>query len=274
MLVAVNWRFIYWLLICALAFVTLSFVLPESLASNILHRRAKRVRQQTGDVRYRTKEQEQSKGHKIHIGALLIEAVWRPIAIIGSEPGVLAFDLHVALLYGSYYLFFEAYSLVFIDIYHFTAVEQGLAYFGFLRGVCSRVWRRVMIFLKLVVKPRLKAGTFQLEHFLILAMWTCPFMPISSLLPDTLVKSDHKNRSALANTGPNAGSEPNLSPHGCSDKTNDDLLTGPSDPAVQSRQRGSFTSDSAPSEARKRGSGGGSRRKYDNLPAGPSDLNV
>ena len=33
-----------------------------------------------------------------------------------------------------------------------------------------------------------------------------------------------------------------------------------------------FTSDSAPSEARKRGSGGGSPRKYDDLFTGASDL--
>jgi hypothetical protein len=36
----------------------------------------------------------------------------------------------------------------------------------------------------------------------------------------------------------------------------------------------SSTDGSAPSEARKRGSGEGSPRKYDNLPAGPSDLDV
>jgi DHA1 family multidrug resistance protein-like MFS transporter len=87
----------------------------------------------------------------------------------------------VALLYGSYYLFFEAYPLVFIDIYHFTAVEQGLAYLGFCAG-CAFAFGVLMIFLKLVVKPRLKAGTFQPEQFLILAMWTCPFMPISLFL--------------------------------------------------------------------------------------------
>jgi hypothetical protein len=34
------------------------------------------------------------------------------------------------------------------------------------------------------------------------------------------------------------------------------------------------TSDNAPSEARKRGSGGGSPRKYDNVLTGPSDLDV
>jgi hypothetical protein len=48
-------------------------------------------------------------------------------------------------------------------------------------------------------------------------------------------------------------------------KYDDDLLTGPSDLQVQSRQLWSCTSDSAPSEARKRGSGGGSPRKYDGL---------
>jgi hypothetical protein len=43
------------------------------------------------------------------------------------------------------------------------------------------------------------------------------------------------------------------------------LLAGPSDLSVQVR-----SSDSAPSEARKRGSGGGSPRKYDDLLTGPS----
>jgi hypothetical protein len=39
-------------------------------------------------------------------------------------------------------------------------------------------------------------------------------------------------------------------------------------------QRWSSTDDSAPSEARKRGSGGGSPRKYDHLLTGPSDLDL
>jgi hypothetical protein len=46
----------------------------------------------------------------------------------------------------------------------------------------------------------------------------------------------------------------------------DDLLTSPSQQDVQSRQLWSCASGSPPSEARKRGSGGGSPRKHDNLP--------
>jgi hypothetical protein len=41
-------------------------------------------------------------------------------------------------------------------------------------------------------------------------------------------------------------------------------------PGCQSRQFWNCSSDSAPSEARKRGSGGGSPRKYDDLLTGPS----
>jgi hypothetical protein len=42
-----------------------------------------------------------------------------------------------------------------------------------------------------------------------------------------------------------------------------------SDLDVQSRQSGSCTSDSVPSEARKRGSGGGSPRRHDDLLTDP-----
>jgi hypothetical protein len=49
-------------------------------------------------------------------------------------------------------------------------------------------------------------------------------------------------------------------------------LTGPSDLDVQPRQGWSSTRDSAPSEARKRGSGGGPPRKSGDPLAGPSDL--
>jgi hypothetical protein len=50
----------------------------------------------------------------------------------------------------------------------------------------------------------------------------------------------------------------------------DDLVTGPSDLNAQPRHLWSCTTDSAPSEARKQGSGGGSPRKYDDLVTGPS----
>jgi hypothetical protein len=47
-----------------------------------------------------------------------------------------------------------------------------------------------------------------------------------------------------------------------------------SEPDWSGEQLSSSTSDNAPSEARKRGSGGGSPRKYHDLKADPSDLDV
>jgi hypothetical protein len=49
-----------------------------------------------------------------------------------------------------------------------------------------------------------------------------------------------------------------------------DLL--PSNQDVRSIRLWGCASDSAPSEARKRGSGGGSPRKHDDVLTGPSDL--
>jgi DHA1 family multidrug resistance protein-like MFS transporter len=144
--VASHWRWIFWLLmwICALAFVILSFFLPETLASYILHRRSKRLRQLTGDFRYHTNEQ--SERQTTQISALVIETVWRPFALIISEPGVLAFYLYIALVYGSYYLFFEAYPLVFNNFYHFSVVEQGLLFRVLVWGVPSHLWSTSVIY--------------------------------------------------------------------------------------------------------------------------------
>jgi hypothetical protein len=47
-----------------------------------------------------------------------------------------------------------------------------------------------------------------------------------------------------------------------------------SDPSRVRSMNGSSTGDNVPSEARKRESGGGSPRKYDDLLTGPSDLDV
>jgi DHA1 family multidrug resistance protein-like MFS transporter len=178
---AESWRFIFWLLmwLCAFAFLILSFFFPETLASNLLHRRANRLRKQTGDARYYTTAEVETKN--VHIGPFLKETFWRPFAMIIEEPGVLAFDIYIALAYGTFYLFFEAFPIVFSGVYHFTLVETGLAYFGFCVG-CALAYGVLIVFLNVVVTPRVMAGTFSPEHFLILAMWVCFFLPAALLL--------------------------------------------------------------------------------------------
>jgi DHA1 family multidrug resistance protein-like MFS transporter len=181
MVVAKSWRFIFWLLmwITGFAFLLLSFFFPETLGSNVLHRRAKRLRKETGDSRFYTKAEKEASA--VTPGHFIKETLYRPFALIISEPGVLAFDLYIALAYGTFYLFFEAFPIVFVGIYNFSLIEVGLAYFGFCIG-CVIAYIVLLVFLNVIVTPRVKAGTFSPEHFLILAMWVCFFLPAALLL--------------------------------------------------------------------------------------------
>ncbi|SCU85124.1 LAME_0D00210g1_1 [Lachancea meyersii CBS 8951] len=181
MVVAKDWRWVFWLLMIISAFTLVLLVafFPETQHNNILHRRAKRLRKQTGDNRYYTRQERADL--KIDIRAFLKELFVRPFLVMIMEPAVLAFDLYISLCYGAFYLFFEAFPIVFIGIYKFTLVEMGLAYMGFCVG-CVVAYTLLILFLSIYITPKFKNGTFQPEHFLVLAMIVCWSLPFSLFL--------------------------------------------------------------------------------------------
>lgn len=181
MTVAKGWRYIFWLLmaICGGCLLFFMFFFPETLPDNILHRRANRIRRETGDKRYYTLKEREHEHRRI--APLLREVLWRPFALILSEPGILAFDLYIAIAYACFYLFFEAYPIVFVRLYHFTIVEFGLAFLGFIVGSFF-AYSVLVIFLVTVAKPRFEKQTFVPEDFLILAMWVCFLLPAALFL--------------------------------------------------------------------------------------------
>lgn len=181
MVVAKNWRFIFWLLFwisCALLIVLVLFF-PETNEDSILYRRAVRLRKLTGDDRYYTiKAKEEDT---LSVKEIAVIALYRPFEIIFKEPIVLALDFYIALCYGTFYLFFEAFPIVFIGIYNFTLIELGLAYMGFCVG-CVIAYGLCLIFLTKVVGKKIANGTFTPEAFMILAMWVCFSLPLSLFL--------------------------------------------------------------------------------------------
>lgn len=181
MVVAKNWRYTFWLLMamCGFALAIFIFFFPETSHKNILYRRARRIRKETGDSRYYTIG-EREEEHQSTSG-LLKEVLSRPFLLILSEPGVLAFDLYIGLVYSAFYLFFEAYPIVFVEYYHFTLVEFGLAYLGFIVGSFF-AFAVLVIFLRKIIFPRFADGSFVPEDFLILAMWVCFLLPASLFL--------------------------------------------------------------------------------------------
>lgn len=181
MVVAKNWQYTFWLLmaLCGFALLIFLFLFSETLPKNILHRRAQRVRRETGDNRYYTIGEREEENQKT--GELIKELLYRPFALIFSEPGILAFDLYIGLVYAAFYLFFEAYPIVFIEYYHFTLIEFGLAFIGFIVGSVF-AYGVLVLFLRKIVFPRFANQTFVPEDFLILAMWVCFLFPAALFL--------------------------------------------------------------------------------------------
>lgn len=181
MTIAKGWRYIFWLLmaICGGCLLAFMFLFPETLPDNVLHRRAKRVRKETGDDRYYTLKERENEHRKLW--PVLKEVVWRPFALIISEPGILAFDLYIAVAYACFYLFFEAYPIVFFEIYHFTLIEFGLAFLGFTVGSIL-AYGVLILFLVFVARPKFENNTFVPEDFLYLAMWVCFLLPAALFL--------------------------------------------------------------------------------------------
>lgn len=181
MVVAKSWRWIFWLLMwmSAATWILLVFFFPETGEDNILYRRCMRIRKATGDHRYYTfKAREESK---LTFKDIVVVALYRPFEIIVKEPIVLALDTYIALCYGTFYLFFEAFPIVFVGVYHFTLIELGLAYMGFCVGCCF-AYAISLIFLTQYTPRQVKKNRFTPETFLVLAMGVCWCLPLSLFL--------------------------------------------------------------------------------------------
>lgn len=181
MFVAKGWRFMFWFLmwVSAATFLFLVFFFSETSVDNILYRRCMRIRKATGDNRYYTaKAKEESK---LSVKEIAVIALWRPFEIIVKEPIVVALDAYIALGYGTFYLFFEAFPIVFVRVHHFTVVQLGLAYLGFAVG--SFIAFTVSLsFFTLYLPPIVKKGKFTPETLLKLSMWVCWCGPLALFL--------------------------------------------------------------------------------------------
>ncbi len=126
------WRWTIWplLFLGGFTLIVLLLFLPETSASNILHRRANRLRAATGNPHLRTKGElfsESLSGKEIAMMTLV-----RPLTLGLGEAIVLAINLHIGLVYGILYLWLEAFPIVFIEVHGFTSGQLGLAFLGIL----------------------------------------------------------------------------------------------------------------------------------------------
>lgn len=127
----VTWRWTFWVgLIFAGASLILLLFLPETYGPTILKTRAKRMRKESGNVNIFAPIEREKKGAKQMISVTLM----RPLHMIAFEAIVLFTCIYLSIAYAIFYLFFEAYPLIFQGIYKMNTGVSGLAFLPILVG--------------------------------------------------------------------------------------------------------------------------------------------
>ncbi|KAG8984673.1 hypothetical protein FRB94_004566 [Tulasnella sp. JGI-2019a] len=176
-----GWRMPIWELMWAAGFASLIilFFLPETLGDTILLKRAQRLRKLTGNDKLRS--MSEIKQAEMSTSAVMKEYLIRPFQLM-LEPVVLFLNLYLGLAYSIFYLWFEAFPLVFDGIYGFRAGIDGLPYIGIIIGtfvalVINAAWNK--FYIERLYK---RDGYVAPEERLKLALFAGIMIPISLLI--------------------------------------------------------------------------------------------
>lgn len=104
-----GWRWLYWiqLILSGFAFMLITFTVPETYAPILLTRRAKKMRKETGDSKYVTEQELDTRPFGQRLRIFLV----RPLQLLFLEPIVFFITLYMSVLYGLLYMFFIAYPI-------------------------------------------------------------------------------------------------------------------------------------------------------------------
>lgn len=130
-----HWRWTYYFLLiwAAVMMACLVFLAPETYHPVRLREKARRLRSETGDKRWKAPMERTNKSIARTVGYSLL----RPFQLLAYEPMCLLLCLFSAILLGILYLFFGAFGLIFGDVYGFNLWQTGLAFLGIFTGMIA-----------------------------------------------------------------------------------------------------------------------------------------
>ncbi|KZT53948.1 MFS multidrug transporter [Calocera cornea HHB12733] len=130
-----GWRWLYWiqLILAAVAWLLLTFTVPETYAAALLLKRAKKLRKETGDDSHVTEQEIDPRptGERLRLFLL------RPFQLLFLEPIVLFLSLYMSVLYGLLYMFFVAFPIVYQEGKGYSASITGLMFIPLAIGVVA-----------------------------------------------------------------------------------------------------------------------------------------
>ncbi|KAJ5747006.1 uncharacterized protein N7511_008702 [Penicillium nucicola] len=121
----VSWRWCFWIgLICSGATLPLVIFMPETYGPVILKHRAKKLRKDTGNSSIVSPLDVESR----NLREMFLITISRPFRMIMHESIVSLSSLYLALAYAIFYLYFEAYPIIFQGIYKMSPGVSGLMF--------------------------------------------------------------------------------------------------------------------------------------------------
>lgn len=127
----VTWRWTFWagLIIAGVSLAFLVFM-PETYGPTILKGRAQKMRRETGNPNIYAPIELEKQG----IRQMITITLTRPVRMILFEAIVLFTCLYLSIAYAIFYLYFEAYPLIFEGIYRFNTGTAGLPFLAISVG--------------------------------------------------------------------------------------------------------------------------------------------
>ncbi|KAL6450854.1 LOW QUALITY PROTEIN: NAG4 Major facilitator superfamily multidrug transporter NAG4 [Candida maltosa Xu316] len=129
---APTWRWVYWtfLIVAGIFYAIFIVVVPETHHGILLKKRAKKLRKETGDSRYRSFNELQVR----QFSEVAKTSLLRPLILL-SELIVFLVTIYMSVCYGLLYMFFFAYPLVFMEGKHWSASKTGIMFIPIGVGV-------------------------------------------------------------------------------------------------------------------------------------------
>lgn len=179
----VSWRWTEWvtLIISGLVLILVIFFQPETYAPILLKWKAAKLRQLTGDQRYKAQVEIQD----VPFFQRLAHALYRPFLLTFSEPVIILTALYLSVIYIILFTFLNGYTFIFTDTYGFSEGITGLSFIGIGIGLCLATCLVPLIYSwakrdLAIIKSK---GGHQLppEDRLWFGMFGAPAIPISML---------------------------------------------------------------------------------------------
>lgn len=173
-----RWSLLEILWAAAAAFLIMFLALPETSQSNILLRRARRLRKLTGSERFMS--QSEIDQRNLQPSAVLLDALIKPIEISVKDPAVMFVQIYTAIIYAIYYSFFEVFPLVYPVYYGMGPGQIGLV---FLCILVSCIIGIIMYasYVALYMNPRIKARGFPVQENRLVPALAAAFGPTIGL---------------------------------------------------------------------------------------------